>query len=281
MSMLRSAAIALAAAASLAVAAGALASPWSEQTSPSRGPAQAIGTPVAGCLAGGEALPFDGPGYEVIRLSRHRYFGHPETIAFIEALAQKAKAAALAPFYVGDISLPRGGPMPNGHASHEIGLDADIWFNLDAKPVLAPAQREDVELPSMLTADGKALDPAHFGPRQVTLLHLAATDPRVDRIFVNPVIKRALCQGAFGVADGDRSWLHRLRPWYGHDDHFHVRLRCPAGSRDCVAQKPVPEGDGCDASLQWWFEPHPPATTPAAPRRAPALPAACRKLVAR
>jgi penicillin-insensitive murein DD-endopeptidase len=269
----------------LLVAAPAQPSPWSDQTTPSSDPAQAIGKPAAGCLAGAEALPFDGPGYQVIRLSRVRYFSHPQTIAFIEALGRKAAAAALSPFYVGDMSLPRGGPMPNGHASHQTGVDVDIWFNLDPKPALAPAAREDVPLPSMLTADGKTIDPAQFGARQVTLLRLAATDPHVDRIFVNPVIKRALCQGAFSAAVGARSWLHRIRPWYGHDEHFHVRLNCPADSPDCVPQAPVPPGDGCDASLAWWFEPHPSTTptTPAtpAPRHAPVLPAACQRLIQR
>jgi penicillin-insensitive murein DD-endopeptidase len=253
---------------------------WSEEQTPFPGPARSIGKPAAGCLAGAASLPFDGPGYQVIRLSRHRYFGNPATISFVETLGQTAAAAALPPFYVGDISLPRGGPMPNGHASHQIGLDVDIWFNLDPKPVLAPITREDVPLPSMLTADGKALDPTRFGARQVALLRLAASDPRVDRIFVNPVIKRALCEGILGVTGGDRSWLHRLRPWYGHDDHFHVRLSCPAGSTDCVRHAPVPPGDGCDASLAWWFEPHPPVP-PAAPPHGPILPAACQKLIQR
>lgn len=251
---------------------------WSEEQTPFPGPARSIGKPAAGCLAGAASLPFDGPGYQVIRLSRHRYFGNPATISFVETLGQTAAAAALPPFYVGDISLPRGGPMPNGHASHQIGLDVDIWFNLDPKPVLAPVTREDVPLPSMLTADGKALDPTRFGARQVALLRLAASDPRVDRIFVNPVIKRALCEGILGVTGGDSSWLHRLRPWYGHDDHFHVRLSCPPGSTDCLPQAPVPPGDGCDASLAWWFEPHPPANPP--PHRL-ILPAACQKLIQR
>jgi penicillin-insensitive murein endopeptidase len=112
----------------------------------------------------------------------------------------------------------------------------------------------------------------------VTLLRLAATDPRVDRIFVNPVIKRALCQGEFSSTVGDRSWLHRLRPWYGHDDHFHVRLVCPEGSSDCVRQAPVPAGEGCDASLAWWFQPHQPLPS-APPRRPPPLPAACQRLI--
>jgi len=256
------------------------ASVWSDEVTPFPGPARSIGKPAAGCLAGAESLPFDGPGYQVIRISRDRYFGNPVTVSFVEDLGRKAKAAGLADFYVGDMSLPRGGPMPNGHASHETGIDVDIWDNLDPKPVLAPPDREDPPLPSMLTANGKSLDPARFSARLVTLLRLAATDPRVDRIFVNPVIKRALCQGEFRAAVGDRAWLRRLRPWYGHDEHFHVRLACPAGSPDCVAQAPVPPGEGCDASLAWWFEPHPqPEPKAAAPPRAPILPSACQRLI--
>lgn len=256
----------------------AVASPWSEETAPFPGPADSIGKPAAGCLAGAAQLPFDGTGYQVIRISRVRYFGNPATVKFVEDLGRKAKAAGLNDFYVGDMSLPRGGPMPNGHASHQTGIDVDIWDNLDPKPVLAPQDREDVPLPSMLTPDGKALDLTHFDARLVTLYKLAATDPRVDRIFVNPVIKRALCEGQFSSAVGDRAWLRRLRPWYGHDDHFHVRLTCPAGSPDCVRQAPVPPGDGCDASLAWWFKPHAPEPE-AGPPRAPILPAACQKLI--
>ena len=253
---------------------------WSDQTAPSSGPADSIGKPAEGCLAGAARLPFDGPGYQVIRISRDRYFGNPETVRFVEALGRKSKAAGLPDFYVGDMSLPRGGPMPNGHASHETGIDVDIWDNLDPKPMLAPPDREDPPLPSMLTANGKGLDGTHFSARLVTLLRLAATDPRVDRIFVNPVIKRALCQGQFSAAVGDRSWLHRLRPWYGHDEHFHVRLACPEGSPDCVSQAPVPAGEGCDTSLAMWFEPRQPQPQ-AGPPRPRVLPAACQKLIQR
>jgi penicillin-insensitive murein DD-endopeptidase len=255
------------------------ASPWSEVASPTPGPAQAIGKPAAGCLAGAATLPLDGPGFEVIRISRNRYYGLPETVAFVEALGQEARAASLPDFYVGDMSLPRGGPMPNGHDSHQTGLDVDIWFNLDPKPVLPPSAREDVPLPSMLTANARAIDPQRFGRRQVELLRLAASAPTVDRIFVNPVIKRALCRGDAGAVGGGSAWLHKIRPWPGHDEHFHVRLNCPAGDTGCVAQAPVPPGDGCDASLDWWFTPHPPVL-PATPR-APVLPAACGRLIAR
>jgi len=154
---------------------------------------------------------------------------------------------------VGDMSQPRGGPMVFGHAAHQNGLDVDIWFNLDPKPPLAASERENIDLPSMVLASQAAINPARFGKRQVRLLRLAATDPRVDRIFVHWTIKRALCDGYGGAGEGDRSWLHRIRPWYGHDDHFHVRLTCPTGSPDCQGQPAVPSGLGCDGTLDWWF----------------------------
>jgi len=169
--------------------------------------------------------------------------------------------------------------MVSGHAAHENGVDVDIWFNLDPKPALPPEAREEVELPSMVLPDKSDIDRSRFGEGQVRLLRLAANDPRVDRIFVHPAIKRALCQGFGNAGDGDTGWLHRIRPWYGHDEHFHVRLSCPAGSPDCVGQPAVPPGDGCDASLDWWFT-HPPAaapTTPPPPR--PPLPKACAALL--
>jgi len=256
------------------------ASPWSDVTTPTLGPPQAIGGPADGCLAGGIPLPADGPGFEVIHLSRHRYFGHPATVAFVERLGRRAAASGLPPFYVGDMAQPRGGPLPYGHASHQSGIDVDIWLDLDTQANLPKAKREDMALPSMLLADGRTLDPKRFDARQVELLRWAATDPAVDRIFVNWAIKRALCDGADGAGDGDRGWLRRLRPWYGHDDHFHVRLSCPPGSTECSAQAPLPPGLGCDATLDWWARQPPPAP-PSGPRPIPALPRQCRALLNR
>lgn len=248
---------------------------WSRAGAPTQGPSLSIGSAARGCLAGARTLPVDGTGYEVIRLSRRRYFGHPEAIDFIEGLGADTQRAGLPIFYVGDMAQPRGGPLPFGHASHQTGLDVDIWFDLAPKPPLAPAARELSALPSMLLPSWRAVDPRRFGTRQITLLRLAATQPNVDRIFVNPVIKTALCRA---VPSADRAWLRVLRPWWGHDDHFHVRLRCPAGSPACETQAPVPPGDGCDAVLASWVrDQRPPPPHPAAPppRALPRLPAAC------
>ena len=221
---------------------------WGQLDSPTPPPARAIGSTSRGCLAGGEALPLDGPGWQVMRPSRHRYYGHPRLIAFIERLAAGANGMASG-ILVGDMALPRGGPMPTGHRSHQIGLDVDIWFVPAPLAPFSPVDREDMSAVSMVTSDGESVDPTSWTPWQAALLERAALDPQVDRIFVNPAIKRALCESV----TTDRTWLQKIRPWWGHDDHFHVRLFCPEGEEACVQTEPVPAGDGCDASLEWWF----------------------------
>ena len=253
--------------------------PWSRASAPTQGSPAAIGSPAKGCLEGAVTLPPDGPGYQVIRLSRRRYFGLPETVDYVRRLGVAASAAGLPPLYIGDMAQPRGGPLPFGHASHQTGVDVDIWFTLEPKPPLTPAARENVALPSMLLPSWRAVDVKHFGERQVTLLRLAAKDPLVDRIFVNPVIKATLCRR---LPATDHAWLGKLRPWFGHDDHFHVRLSCPPDSPECERQAPVPPGDGCDATLASWVRdqrpPNPGAPPP--PRKMPSLPAQCRAVLA-
>jgi penicillin-insensitive murein endopeptidase len=254
---------------------------WSRVETPTPGPPLAIGSAARGCLSGAATLPADGPGYEVIRLSRDRYYGLPATVSYVERLGLRSNAAGLPMLYIGDMAQPRGGPLPFGHASHQTGIDVDIWFTFANGQRLPPSARETVFLPSMLMPSWKAIDPKRFGPHQITLLQLAATDPRVDRIFVNPVIKATLCRI---LPERDHAWLGRLRPWWEHDDHFHVRLSCPADSPDCVRQAPVPPGDGCDAVLASWVrDQHPPPPNPPPPpqHKLPILPAACHAVLER
>lgn len=254
---------------------------WSQVGGPTPGPSQSIGFYARGCLAGGVALPIDGIGYEAIRLQRQRNFGHPDMVDYLQRLGRAAQAAGLARIRVGDVAQARGGPLPYGHASHQTGIDADIWLSLDDGPIPAPEARDFPELGSMLDRDG-AIDPAKFGAAQVALLKLATEDERVDRIFVNPAIKLALCRGYAGATKNGTAWLHSLRPWWGHDDHFHVRLRCPADSPDCEGQKPVEPGDGCDVDLESWgkpvVNPVPKPIVPAPPK--PPMPAACQIVLA-
>lgn len=223
---------------------------WWEVDDPAPGPAAAVGLASRGCLAGGEALALSGPGWEVMRPSRGRYFGHPRLVAFVEALARAVQAEGLPPLLIGDLAQPRGGPMASGHASHQNGLDVDVWFRRGPDRALGPEEREELTAVSMVAADGRSVASGIWDDAPAMLLRTAAAFTEVDRIFVNAAIKAELCAT---TAVDDRAWLRKLRPWWGHDHHFHVRLTCPAGDRACEAQPPLPEGDGCDGSLQWWF----------------------------
>jgi penicillin-insensitive murein DD-endopeptidase len=243
---------------------------------PAPGPMHIIGSQAAGCIAGAVSLPAEGPGFQTIHLGRSAFWGAPPTIARIERLAEQARAAGLGDLYIEDISRARGGPLPGGHLSHQLGLDVDVGLDPRPKPALTAGGRETVELPSMVRADQRGVDPARWSPDEVTLLHLAASLPEVDRILINPAIKRQLCE----EVRGDRSWLRLMRPWYDHAAHMHIRFRCPADQRDCVQAAPPPPGDGCDATLQWWFDQLNVPPRPAAPYHPPPLPAACKEVLA-
>lgn len=260
----------------LALTTPALAAGWSEVGAPTAGPPHIIGKYAAGCIAGATALPREGPGFQTIRLSRSRFWGHPELIAAIRALGARAQEAGFGDLYIGDLGQPRGGPMPWGHASHQIGLDADIWFDIAPKPPLPAGQREKIEPPSLVRADQRAVDPSRWTEGHARLLRLAASLPGVERIFVHFAIKKRLCE----TAGTDRAWLRTIRPWWGHAAHFHIRLRCPRGQTDCRDQASAPPGDGCDASLDWWFAQLDKPVGKPGPHREPVLPAACTEVLA-
>ena len=244
--------------------------------------ARSIGFYAHGCLAGAEALPINGPAWQVMRLSRNRNWGNPALIAFLERFAKLVPSINGWPgLLVGDVSQPRGGPMLTGHASHQIGLDADIWLTPMPDRTLSREEREMMSATNVVRPDGLAIDPAQWTPQHLALIKAAAEQPEVERIFVNPAIKKAICE----QARGERTWLTKVRPMYGHNYHFHVRVKCPAGDGSCEGQDPVPPGDGCDASLARWFTPailHPrpdPNAKPKPPLTMAQLPAACRAVL--
>lgn len=252
---------------------------------PSPDAPRAIGSYSRGCLAGAVTLPADGDTFQAMRLSRNRRYGHPVLVGFVTELAAEAPSLGLQGLLVGDLSQPRGGPMPYGHTSHQVGLDADIWFTEMPRPPLSPEERETLPFTSMLTADGDAVEPARFTAPFKRLLQLAAEDPRVARIFVHPLLKRDLCRwGAAGETPERRSWLRKIRPWYGHHAHFHVRLNCPRTAGACRGQAPPPAGDGCGEALAYWFTPAPytpdPDARPKPPLTLAGMPAPCRRLAA-
>lgn len=260
---------------SLVSAAAGAASAWEDFATPSGHEPTPVGSYSNGCLLGGSELPAEGSGYQVIRLSRMRNFGHPKLVDYLADLGERVERAGLGIMLVGDVAMPRGGPFSRGHRSHQTGLDADIWFRLDL-PLLPREKREDLDAHIMI--DRKSLTIGrNWTPKHAELIKLAAQDPRVSRIFVHPVIKKALCE----QAGDDRSWLRTIRPWYKHDAHFHVRLHCPDSAAQCQPQAPPPPGDGCGPELTSWIEDlrHPKPAPPQPPKARPPLPVTCQALL--
>jgi len=189
---------------------------------PAEAQARSIGSYWRGCLAGAKALPVDGESWQVVRLSRNRMWGNPAMIAFLERFSRKAKAEGVwNGILVGDISQPRGGPMLTGHASHQVGLDADIWLTPMPDHTLSLEERENMSAVDMVTEDGRSVDRTHWTPGQAAIIKAAAEEPEVDRIFVNAAIKKALCETARG-----QPWMNRVRAYWGHNYHFHIRIKC-------------------------------------------------------
>ena len=212
-----------------------------------------IGSYAKGCAAGLVELPETGPSWQAMRLSRGRNWGHPELLDFIIDLSRTAQEIGWKGLYVGDMSQPRGGPMTSGHASHQIGLDVDIWQLPPKSLGLSRAEREKISSIPVRSADQRSVT-KNWTSRHQAVMRAAALDPRVDRIFVAAAVKIEMCKTA---TRKDKDWLQKIRPVAGHETHFHVRLKCPKGARLCETQKPtVAElskgGDGCDETLRWW-----------------------------
>ena len=243
---------------------------------------QSIGFYSKGCFAGGVAIATDGPTWQAMRLSRNRRWGHPTMIALIEKLSRDAVSDGWPGLLLGDISQPRGGAMMTGHASHQIGLDADIWFTPMPDRRLSASERENMSATSLVNEKTHRVIDKLWTPAHERLLKRAASYPEVERILVNPGIKKKLCD----TVTGDRSWLRKVRPFWAHDYHFHVRIGCQPGSPDCKRQEATPASDGCDKSLAWWFteEPWRPNQNPDAPKARDvmtmaSLPKACRAVL--
>jgi penicillin-insensitive murein endopeptidase len=244
---------------------------------PSDGAARPIGGYAKGCLGGAVALPLDGPNWQVMRLSRNRNWGTPNLVSYIERFSADVASDGWPGLLIGDMSQPRGGPMRTGHASHQIGLDVDIWFVPMPDHALSAEEREKKVAVSLLMTGRLSVDPWKWSDKYAHLLKRAVSYPEVARVFVSAAIKQKLCDSA----GSDRAWLRKLRPWWGHDDHFHVRLNCPPGVGGCQSQPPVGPGDGCAELAEWFKPPPPPPPHPPKPKPPPPeltladLPSAC------
>jgi penicillin-insensitive murein DD-endopeptidase len=233
---------------------GFAATPWQKIKEPIPGSAQSIGAFANGCIVGAQGLPLQSDNYQVMRTDQRRFFGHPDLIQFIQRLSRQVHNNGMGTLLIGDMGMPAGGRFSSGHASHQIGLDVDIFLQLP-QTRWSSAQLLKPQALDLVAADGKHVVPS--------------------RIFVNPAIKQQLCLDA----GNNRDWLRKVRPWFQHRAHMHVRLRCPAGSLECEEQAPPPAGDGCGAELQSWFLPPKPGSTKPEKKTPPPLPPSCQALL--
>lgn len=256
---------------------------WAAVKTPTAGPARIYGGYNAGCISGAAELPQSGSGFQVVRSAKHRFFGHPNLSYYVQDLGYRMKKASGLSIAVEDMSFPRGGPFYTGHASHQIGLDADISLQLINRK-LSSAQSESWLSPSYV--DDRKYLKSNWSAQQAQLTALAAESVYVNRIFVAPAIKKYFCD-----TSPNAPWLYKLRAWWGHDDHLHVRLSCPKDSPNCQSQDSLNSKDnGCGGDLAWWYSAEadaewaemmkPPAPgKPAKTKPYPTLPAKCEALV--
>ncbi len=197
--------------------------------------ARSIGFYTRGCLAGGIALPINGKTWQVMRLSRNRNWGHPDLVSFMERLAEKVPKVSNWPgLLVGDMAQARGGPMLTGHTSHQVGLDADIWLTPMPRTPLSREEREEMSATNVVADDKKDVDPKIWTPGHFAVIKAAAEDPKVERIFVNAAIKKALCR----EAGRDRALPAQGAPVVGAQLSFPRAHRLPARQRGVQGSGP-------------------------------------------
>lgn len=176
-------------------------------THPVAGSAQSIGAFSNGCIVGAQELPLQSDTYQVMRTDQRRYFGHPDLVLFIQRLGNQVHNLGLGTMLIGDMGMPAGGRFNGGHASHQTGLDVDIFLQLP-KARWTSAQLLKPHALDLVASDGKRVVPSLWTRDVSSMIKLAAEDNDVTRIFVNPAIKQQLCLDA----GTDRDWLRKVRP---------------------------------------------------------------------
>lgn len=168
-------------------------------------PSRAVGRPFAGRLVRGVQLPAEGRDFWTFdwgtRLSPNRpwrRWGTDRLVRVLLGVARRYHRAhpAAARMAIGDLSRPRGGDFgPRfgyiGHASHQNGLDADVYY---------PRR------------DGAERAPRGAG--------------QIDRRLSQELVDRFLAAGAALVFVGPSTGLTgpRVGVLANHDNHLHVRL---------------------------------------------------------
>ncbi|MBQ8706740.1 MAG: penicillin-insensitive murein endopeptidase [Succinivibrionaceae bacterium] len=229
-----------------------------------------VGSYSNGCLVNGIQANPDSEFFQLYHPQNQRHYGDISLIRFLERYSKKVhQKAGVESVLVGDMSSRYGGPFNKGHASHQIGLDVDIEFAHRRLPKSKLTTRGNAVV---LVDRGAQVVNSNFSRKYYDMIMIAAQDPEVERIFVSPAIKVAMCD--MTRDESLQPYLRKVRPWYGHTEHFHVRLKCPAGAADCQKQeKPEPMHSIAEEKKEAlsWFEPKKEIKVPSAAQIAGAL----------
>lgn len=221
---------------------------WHEKEHPTNNQPQTYGSYTAGCINGAIKLAEKGTGYKNTSALNERNYAHESLINAITKLSESTHAKYGANLLIGDLSHARGGPASiktSAHRSHQNGLDADIWYKTVPDDFVVNSA---ITAQSVLTRSGRSISRKHWKTINSDIIRSAARYQNVERILVNPAIKKQLCKEYKNA-----KWLRKVRPWWGHSKHFHLRMSCPKSNKHCKKQDPTPNKSGCGAELDWWF----------------------------
>jgi len=199
----------------------------------------------SGHLLNGWELPNEGEGYVRLFSYRNRGWGTQQIIEMIEKSAFEINQLFPAKdrLLVGDISALKGGRI-SGHGSHQNGLDVELaFYRLDGVEQSADYRNGFLENMVKKGKISKNFDVV----RNWELVKSLHRFGRVNRIFIDKVIKKELCKHAefLGEKDSYVDVLKSLRPYPYHGDHLHVRIECPENAPKCRNQIDHGEGVGC------------------------------------
>lgn len=204
--------------------------------------AESIGKYQKGCQTEAVSYAFGGNVKRIFD-DRDTAWGQKELIAVIEKVAKKVKEQSLGVLRLGNLSDKDGGNMHPHSVSHQLGLDADISFIVDPKSPVKGAFK------SVLDSKKKKVNRKLLTKESLLVMKLFAQEANVERLLVHPLVKKEICERL-----PKEKWMGKIRPWWKHDDHFHLRISCPKGNTECVPQNPPPDHDDCDSeAYHWWF----------------------------
>lgn len=211
------------------------------------GRAESVGTPTDGRLVGGTRLEA-GPTVRVVPVyaGDDSTWGTDELVGLLRrastSVAKKHPGSILS---IGHLSRRNGGNIDRHH-SHESGRDADVgFFVVDHRKKAAFA---DHFVPFVADGTAPTWPGARFDDaRNWAFVAAIVSDPRVEvsHVFVaSPLRARLLAyaqRAGVPLALRVRAAERMVQPHGAlpHDDHFHVRIVCPARMRACV-ERPAP-----------------------------------------